>query len=73
MMPFWQDSGILTDTQLIVDEPKNTSYFLVFKIINKTVLSFLQVCIACFRCYMLFYVILRYLHFDVRCCSVFDW
>ena len=38
MMPFWQESGTLTDTQFIVEEPKNISHLSIlgFKIINKT-------------------------------------
>jgi len=34
MMPFWQDSGTLTDTHLIVEEPKNTSALSVLALKN---------------------------------------
>jgi len=36
MMPFWQDCGTRTDTQLIVEKPKDTSSLSIWglKVIN---------------------------------------
>jgi len=45
--------------------------FWVLKLSIKHSFIFLQDCIACFHCHMLFYVISYYLHCDVYCCSVF--